>query len=103
MVRGVFQNSSNVGVAVVVVTRTVSPPHSCFLKFVEAENAFWSWHLFDNEDTPSPAYVHILSKTEEAAPATSGRLTEWVTAWYVLGEKDMDYGLGGAKWLKNPR
>jgi hypothetical protein len=103
VVKGVFANGSAAGEALGVVTRLGWTANAYYIKYLDAQNEFLHWHLFDNDKVASPTYSRILTTKDEMDEDVSGDPTEWISAWYVLGEPGEEVELGKVPWIKDVR
>jgi hypothetical protein len=103
LVHGIFDDGADAGEALGVVIRPGTASRSYMVKFVEAANDYWSWALFDKDDSASQTYVRLMTEWAEPDRDQSGWPTEWLSAWRVLAEKDKEYDLAEVDWLSNAR
>jgi hypothetical protein len=101
--RGLYDDEEDAGVAVGVVVRVHTEVNTFHVKFIEAADPSWSWHLFERPGTPSATFVKLMRKWGDAQVKKSadGTEIEWIASWRVLAGKGEAVDLSGLPWLSS--
>jgi hypothetical protein len=101
--RGLYDDEEDAGVAVGVVVRVHTEVNTFHVKFIEAADASWSWHLFDRPGAPSSTLVKLMRKWGDAQvkKTADGTEIEWIASWRVVAGKGEDVELSGLPWLSS--
>ena len=100
LVRGLFDDGAPAGQALAIVIKPGWYPRSYFLRFVEAQNEYWAWHLFEKAETPTPTMSFIVDSWDWSLKDGQGN-PEIISAWRVIAEKDEECDLSMVPWLAN--
>jgi hypothetical protein len=98
--RGVYGDESDAGVAVGVLVRVLPESNAYFVKFIEAADDSWAWHLFERPGAPTPSYVKFMRKWGDSKVTTQdGKEIEWIASWRVVSAKGKEVDLRSLPWV----
>jgi hypothetical protein len=100
--RGVFDDDSDAGAALVVILRPHKDKGAYYASFVEAVSGEWGWHLFDRTDATKVTLIKLIKVWGDTkVKVNKGEEIEWITAWRVLSEREEDVALDEVPWLQH--
>jgi hypothetical protein len=101
-VRGLYEDESDAGVAVGVVVRVPNEANTVFIRFIEAADDSWGWHLFERPESTVPTLVKLMRNWGDSKQKKiKGVEVEWISSWRLIANKSEEPDFTEIPWISS--